>query len=67
MTQSFKDKILEEAISWIESGQQVALATGAIGRGATHSSNHQSRGPENADLRGGYRSERARTDTEEQP
>jgi len=27
MTQSFKDKILEEAISWIESGQQVALAT----------------------------------------
>ena len=27
MTLSFKDKILEEAISWIESGQQVALAT----------------------------------------
>ena len=27
MTQSFKDKILEEAISWIKSGQQVALAT----------------------------------------
>ena len=27
MTQSFKYKILEEAISWIESGQQVALAT----------------------------------------
>tara|TARA_B100000003_G_scaffold6178_1_gene5650 strand:+ start:226 stop:555 length:330 start_codon:yes stop_codon:yes gene_type:complete len=27
VTQSFKDKILEEAISWIESGQQVALAT----------------------------------------
>ena len=27
MTQSFKDKILEEAISWIQSGQQVALAT----------------------------------------
>ena len=27
MTKSFKDKILEEAISWIESGQQVALAT----------------------------------------
>ena len=27
MTQSFKNTILEEAISWIESGQQVALAT----------------------------------------
>ena len=27
MTQSLKDKILEEAISWIESNQQVALAT----------------------------------------
>ena len=27
MTQSFNDKILEEAILWIESGQQVALAT----------------------------------------
>ena len=27
MRQSFKNKILEEAISWIESGQQVALAT----------------------------------------
>ena len=27
MTQSFKDKILEEAISWIKSGQQAALAT----------------------------------------
>ena len=27
MTQSFKDIILEEAVSWIESGQQVALAT----------------------------------------
>ena len=27
MTQSFKNTILEKAISWIESGQQVALAT----------------------------------------
>ena len=27
MTQSFNDKILEEAILWIESSQQVALAT----------------------------------------
>ena len=27
MTQSFNYTILEEAISWIESGQQVALAT----------------------------------------
>ena len=27
MNQSFKDIILEEAISWIESGQKVALAT----------------------------------------
>ena len=27
MTQSLKDTILEEAISWIESNQQVALAT----------------------------------------
>ena len=27
MTQPFIDTILEEAISWIESGQQVALAT----------------------------------------
>ena len=27
MTQSFKNTILEEAISWIESGQQVALVT----------------------------------------
>ena len=27
MTQSLKDRILEEAISWIESNQQVALAT----------------------------------------
>ena len=27
MTQSFKNTILEEAISWIESGQLVALAT----------------------------------------
>ena len=27
MTQSFNNTILEEAISWIESGQQVALAT----------------------------------------
>jgi len=27
MTQSFNDTIFEEAISWIESGQQVALAT----------------------------------------
>ena len=27
MTQSFNETILEEAISWIESGQQVALAT----------------------------------------
>ena len=27
MTQSFNDKILEKAISWIESGQQVVLAT----------------------------------------
>ena len=27
MTQPFKDMILEEAISWIESDQQVALAT----------------------------------------
>ena len=27
MTQPFKDRILEEAISWIESDQQVALAT----------------------------------------
>ena len=27
MTQSSNDTILEEAISWIESGQQVALAT----------------------------------------
>ena len=27
MTQSFNDTILKEAISWIESGQQVALAT----------------------------------------
>ena len=27
MTQPFKDTILEEAISWIESDQQVALAT----------------------------------------
>ena len=27
MTQSFNDTILEEAISWIDSGQQVALAT----------------------------------------
>ena len=27
MTQSFKNTILEEAISWIESNQQVALAT----------------------------------------
>ena len=27
MTQPFKDRILEEAISWIESGRQVALAT----------------------------------------
>ena len=27
MTQSYKEMILEEAISWIESGQQVALAT----------------------------------------
>ena len=27
MKQTFKDTILEEAISWIESGQQVALAT----------------------------------------
>jgi len=27
MTQTFKDAILEEAISWIESNQQVALAT----------------------------------------
>ena len=27
MNQSFKDIILEEAVSWIESGQQVALAT----------------------------------------
>ena len=27
MTQSFNGTILEEAISWIESGQQVALAT----------------------------------------
>ena len=27
MAQSFNDTILDEAISWIESGQQVALAT----------------------------------------
>ena len=27
MTQSFNDTILEEAISWIDSGQQVALVT----------------------------------------
>ena len=27
MTQSFNDTIFEKAISWIESGQQVALAT----------------------------------------
>ena len=27
MTPSFNDRILEEAILWIESGQQVALAT----------------------------------------
>ncbi len=27
MTQSLKDTILEEAISWIESNQQVAMAT----------------------------------------
>jgi len=27
MTQSFNDTIFEEAISWVESGQQVALAT----------------------------------------
>ena len=27
MTQSFNNRILEEAISWIESGEQVALAT----------------------------------------
>ncbi len=27
MSQSFNDTILEEAISWFESGQQVALAT----------------------------------------
>ena len=27
MTQSFKNTILEQAISWIESGQQVTLAT----------------------------------------
>ena len=27
MTQPYKDRILEEAISWIESDQQVALAT----------------------------------------
>ena len=27
MTQSLNDNIFEEAISWIESGQQVALAT----------------------------------------
>ena len=27
MTQSFNDRILEEAISWIKSGEKVALAT----------------------------------------
>ena len=27
MTQSFSDSIFEEAISWIESGQQLAIAT----------------------------------------
>ena len=27
MTQSYNDTIIEEAISWIESGQKVALAT----------------------------------------
>ena len=27
MTKSFNDRILEEAISWIESGEQVTLAT----------------------------------------
>ena len=27
MTQLFRDKILEQAISWIESGQEIALVT----------------------------------------
>ena len=27
MTKSFNDRVLEEAISWIESGEQVTLAT----------------------------------------